>query len=50
VARVTGGTAGLAETVQEMIDSQMDALALEAICFQQVAVDDGQIAIWGVGR
>jgi hypothetical protein len=50
VVRVTGGTAGIAETVQEMIDEQMAAYTVETICFEQVIVDDGQATVVGHGR
>lgn len=48
--QITEGTIGFAEALQLLVDNLLPKLPYEELCFDQVAIDDGQMELAGYGR
>jgi hypothetical protein len=47
---IVEGTFGFAEAAQLMVDALLPNLPSDAVCFDHVAMDDGQMELAGYGR
>jgi hypothetical protein len=48
--QVLKGTMGFKNVVQELIETQFNAIRYDDICMEQIVVDDGRISVSGYGR
>ena len=47
---ITQGPAGFVDAVQDRIDQEMQRMAGESVCIDQIAIGDGEITIGGYGK